>query len=218
MKKLPFQLTEELIRTWKQCVIDYLTKLYGKPIPGLAEALMEPGVLEPMYAYKGEFLLKPGQKAMKAYYLKKGRAKLYYYNESAEQIICYIWEADSIIVMYKKFRKKLPNGRYYIEMMEDSELVAVTNLDMDGIYAEHTVAHDLTTTILSMKADRRNKHLEILQMKDKKRRYCRFKELFPGLFANSEYRLSAEEICSFIDISTTCLKAAKKICADKRTK
>ena len=218
MKKLPLKLTEEMIKIWKQCVIDYLTKLYGKPIPGLAEALMEPGVLEPMFKYKGEFLLKPGEKVMHAWYLKKGMAKLFTYDEHGEAKIFYIWNADSIIVLYKAFRERLPSQDCYIQLMEDSELVSITSMSMDDIYAEHTAAHELTTKILYMKTEQRDLLTGILKMTDKLRRYCVLKQKFSWLFVNGKCRLSNEEICSLIDISITCLKRAKKICPDKGSK
>lgn len=211
----PFYLTDEIKLEWIEDTVNYLRDLNERPITALEGVLRVPGTLQPVFMYKGEFLLKPGQKANKAWYLRRGRAKLYCYDEDQVRIM-YIWEEGSIIVLFKKFRKKLPNGKYYIELMTDAELVSITNFRMDAIYEAHTVAHELTEKILCMKTDRRNLQLEILQMPDKKRRYCRFKVLFPSLFNTSgKSLLSIAEICAFINVTDSTLAESKKLCPDR---
>ena len=213
-RRIIIPLTELQELQYKRATISYLQSLCCHIPTALDQALMQTGVLRPMQMCKGELLLKPGDKASKAYYLISGMAKLYYYDYRGEPIIAYIWEAGSILVMFKKFRERLPNERYYIELMEDADLVGVTNLDMDGIYQTHATAYELTEKILCLKTDRRNLHTEILQMTDKKRRYHVFKQCFPGLYSEGKWRLSNKEICSFIGLTENTLADARKLYPD----
>jgi hypothetical protein len=77
MKRKLFKLTEQMIEIWKQCVIDYLTQLYGKPLGELVEALLAPGALTPKFRPKGYILQEPESLVFEAHYLKCGLAKLY---------------------------------------------------------------------------------------------------------------------------------------------
>lgn len=209
MKKQPLILTDVMILEWKRSTVDYLKALYGRPLNELEMALMTPGVLVPFFSEKGTKLVRPGLPVNQAYYLRKGLVKLYYYDDNGAEQILYIWNAGSIVVLFKTFREKLPNVEFYIALMEDSELVSVSSLDMDGIYKEHTVAYELTQKILGLKTDRRTLHTRILQMVDKKQRYCKFKKLFPELFWEGVCRLTNEEICNFIGISMATLTISK---------
>ena len=205
-------LSPEMILTWKLSCVAYLRQLYGKPIAELEAALMASGVLTPRKRLKGYLLLEPGMLVSEAYYLRAGLVKLYSVDaRSGEEKILYFWEADSIIVLHRAFIEKLPNEEFYIEVMEDSELVSVSNFCMDDIYGEHTVAHELTQKILNLKTERRLLQTEILLMVDKKLRYCVFKQKFPEL----KGRLSNGEICGFIGITESTLTEARKLYPDE---
>jgi hypothetical protein len=125
--------------------------------------------------------------------------------KTGTQKIFYIWEADSIIVMYREFRENLPSGDYFIELIEHSELVTITNFCMEGIYAQHTVAHDLTEIILTEKKRRMLAQMDILLTPTKGERFAMLEEKFPGLRG----RLSGDEICAFIGIRPTTLNDSK---------
>ena len=195
-----------MIKIWKECVIDYLTRLYGKPLGDLVTALMTPGALTPRPRSKGYILQEPGALVFEAHYLKTGLAKLYSIDErtGAEKIF-YIWEEDSIIVMYKEFRESLPSDDYFIELIEDSELVSITNFCMEGIYEQHTVAHHLTNLILAEKKKRMMAQMNILLTPSKSNRFTLFEEKFPGL----KGRLSNDEVCGFIGVSPSTLNNSK---------
>jgi hypothetical protein len=207
MKKRLTKLTEEMIQQWKTCVIDYLERLLmGKPLPELAQALLAPRALTPRPKPKGYMLQEPDSPVFEAHYLKNGLAKLYSIDEqSGAQKIFYIWEADSIIVMYEEFKEDLPSGDYYIELMEDSELVTITNFCMAGIYAQHSAAHDLTHKIINEQKRRMLQQTNILLTPTKSNRYAMLWTMFPGLRG----RLSNEEICGFIGIGHATLVNSK---------
>ncbi len=170
---------------------------------------MEPEVLLPMPLFEGELLLRPGMFVDKAYYLKKGLVKMYYYNEEGQVVLIHIWDAGSIVVLFRKFKINARNHKYYMEAIEDSELVAISSVTMGMIYQKHSYAQELTDQILGIKRMRMEQQTEILQMTDKKRRYVRLKQLFPEFLLEGEWRLSNEEICAFINVSESTLADAK---------
>lgn len=204
-KRKPIVLTEEMVLQWKKSTVDYLKGLYGAPLNELEYALMSQGYLRPQFKRKESFLLEPGMLVNEAWYLRKGLAILYGFERKTESMnIYYIWEADSIIVLYEEFIKQLPNKAFYIELVEDCELVGVSNLTMSGIYEEHTVAHVLTQSILSKQIERRTIQCEILMMPKLDRRKA-FEKRFPDLRG----RLSIEQICAFIGIKPSTYGYAK---------
>jgi hypothetical protein len=46
----------------------------------------------------------------------------------------HIWADDSIIVTYKDFRENLVNNTYFIEIIEDADLVSFTNNCINNLY------------------------------------------------------------------------------------
>ncbi|ACU03301.1 Crp/Fnr family transcriptional regulator [Pedobacter heparinus] len=205
MKKLS-KLTDQMIILWKQCVIDYLERLYGKPLKELAEALLMPGALTPRYRRKGYILQYQDMPVFEAHYLKSGLVKLYSIDaQSGAEKIFYIWEPDSVIVMYEEFRENLPSGDYFIELITDCELVSITNMCMEGIYEQHPAAHDLTHKITSQQKRRNWQQMNILLTPAKSNRFAMFEQRFPGLRG----KLSNDEICSFIGIGVATLTNSK---------
>ena len=209
-------LTPQQILEWKQCVINYLRSLLTEPalMDELAIVLM--GTLKPHFKRKGHMLLEPKMHMTEAHYLKKGMIKLYSVDaKTDEEKIRFVWTSGSIVVLLEAFRERLLNEVLYIELMEDCELVSISNFCMDDIYEEHTVAYKLTEKIRAAEMARKDLQTEILQMVDKKMRYCVCKQKFPELFIDGKCRLSNEEVCGFIGITKTTLVDARKwLCPD----
>ena len=215
MNKKPFKLTEAQMIEWKQEVINYLSSLLSEPDTLGALALVLMNTLKPHFRQKGDFLLQPDMLMTQAYYLRKGLIKLYSVDPiTDEEKIRFIWKPGSIVVLLEAFRERLRNEVLYIKLIEDCELVSISNFCMDDIYKEHTVAYKLTEKIRAAEMLRKDMQTEILQMVDKKRRYEVFKEKFPEFYVDGVWSLSNEEIVSFIGISITCLKAARRIYPD----
>ncbi|MDR6786462.1 CRP-like cAMP-binding protein [Pedobacter africanus] len=206
MSKKQLILTEQMIKLWKECVTDYLEKLCDGPIGELKPALLADGVLVPRFKRKGSFLLEPDMLVAEAHFLKSGMAMLYSIDKkSGQPKIFYIWEPGTIIVLYKEFRETLPSDDYFIEIIEDSEVVSITSLSMDGIYQEHTIAYALTQKILAGMKKRLLVQMDILLTPVKSDRYSLFEEKFPGLRG----KLSNDVICCFIGVGPTTLVGSK---------
>jgi CRP-like cAMP-binding protein len=216
MNKRPFKLTEAQILEWKQSVVDYLRSLLPESISMGELALVLMNTLKPHFKQEGYFLLQPDMLMTEAHYLRKGLIKLYSLDaQTGEEKIRFIWEAGSIVVLLEAFRERLLNEVLYIELIEDCELVSISNFCMDDIYEEHTVAYMLTEKIRAAETARKDLQTEILQMVDKKMRYCVFKQKFPEFFEDGKSRLSNKEIYGFIGITKSTLTDARLLCPDK---
>nr|WP_294871240.1 Crp/Fnr family transcriptional regulator [uncultured Pedobacter sp.] len=194
-------LTDEMILLWKQSTIDYLKTLSVKPLNKLELTLMLPGYLRPQFKLKGSILLEPGMLINEAWYLRKGLAILYTIEpKTGLMSIYYIWEANSIIVLHDAFVEQVLNQEFYIELIEDCELVGISNLTMSEIYEEERVVHVLIQKILNLQTERMMMQLEILML-PKTERPDAFTAMFPGLRG----RLSNGEVCGFTGIKLSTL-------------
>lgn len=201
MRKKPFKLTEQRKHELKEATVNYLRGLHS-PINELEYALMAPGALNPRPRLSGTILLEPESMVSEAHYLHNGLAILYTIDaHSGLMKIFYIWEEDSIVVLYEEFKEKLPNGDYYIMLIEDAEMVSISNFCMDNIYDQHMVAYLLTQKIINEQISRRMMHTDILLMESKTARLAAFERKFPNL----KGRLTWEQKCAFLGVKKSTL-------------
>jgi hypothetical protein len=201
MKKKLFKLTEQRKHELKLATVEYLRGLHSE-INELEDALMAPGALSPRPRMSGMIILEPDSLVSEAHYLHTGLAILYTIDaKSSFMKIFYIWEERSIIVLYEEFREKLPNDDYFIMVIEDSELVSITNFCMDGIYEKHTSAYLLTQKIINEQTSRRMMQTDILLMESKSARLSAFEQKFPNL----KGRLTWDQKCAFIGVKKSTL-------------
>ena len=201
MKKKHFKLTDQRKHELKVATVAYLRGLHSQ-IDELEDALMAPGTLNPRSRMSGSILLEPDCLVSEAHYLHTGLAILYTIDaKSGLMKIFYIWEDRSIIVLYEEFRDRLPNDDYYIMLIEDSELVSITNFCMDGIYEKHTIAYLLTQKIINEQISRRMMQTDILLMESKTARLKAFEQKFPNL----KGRLTREQKCAFLGVKKSTL-------------
>ncbi len=206
MTRRILKLTDKRKTELKLATIAYLKTLYSKVTPNLEAQLLQDGALNPRAKPKGYFLLEPADLVFEAHYLATGFAKFYSIDEkTGQEKIFFVWEAGTIIVMYEEFRANLPIGDYYIELMREAEQVSITNFCMEGIYAQHTEAYELTQKILTKKKKRMLLQMDILLTPDKTERYKMFVRYFPELAAV----MSRKEICAFTGIGLSTLGDSK---------
>jgi len=200
MKK-PFikPIDEATALLWKSDVIAALNKI--EPVPEKMEIDLT-RMLKPHYKPKGHLLLDPDMKLKHATFLRKGLVKLYIIHPvSGKPQTLHIWCEGEIVVLYKMFRRRLKNRKYYIETLENCELVSISADNMDLIYKDYAVADRLTTEILSEKNERGSLQMEILGTADKNRRPAMFENMFPEFC----YRLGNADICAFIGVAESTL-------------
>jgi len=194
---------EAMAYLWKKDTVDYLKTMQQLPEPMVADLMK---MLRPHYKFSGHLLLEPDMYHTDALYMRVGMAKLYLLDaKSGKQQIIHIWVAGEIILLHRMFIKRLQNTKFYIEMIEDAELVSISNDCMDRIYKDYPAADKLTVDILDEKHEKRLKHQEILSIEYKGDRYGRFVVLFPELVN----RLGNEDMCAFLGVSEPTLLRAK---------
>ncbi|WP_276089708.1 Crp/Fnr family transcriptional regulator [Pedobacter sp. JY14-1] len=210
--KIIIPLSTEEEQDLKMSTVVYLKGLLDAPFPGaLEQDLMQSDALLPVRHFKGDLLLQPGKNVDMAWFLKKGLVKMYYYTREGCLVMSYIWNAESIVVLFRKFRKGKRNRKYYMEVMEGSELVGISSATMQLVYAQHPFAQELTDEILARQTQQEELQKEILQITDRKERYKRLKELFPEFLTDGKWRLTNAEICAFIGISAGTLAESRKL-------
>jgi CRP-like cAMP-binding protein len=184
---------------WRSDVVTALNKMEQVP-EQMGTDLMK--MLRPHYKPKGHLLLDPDMKHKDAIFLRTGLIKLYLIHPvSGKEQILHVWIEGEIVVLYKMFRRGLKNTKYYIETIENSELVSISIDHMDIIYGTYPVADRLTTEILSEKNERRIKQLEILGTVDKGCRPAMLEDMFPEFC----HRLNNADRCAFIGVAESTL-------------
>lgn len=166
---------------WKSEMMNVLNVLGGKPVP---EAMEQDLIarLKPSIKLKGHFLLEPEMKHTEASYLRSGIVKLFVLDKRGRMQNIHVWMPGEIIVLFKYFKKRLLNTRYYLSVIANAEMVSISIDSMDFIYATYPAhAYMLTTEVLAEKSDKRMKLLEIVGSLDKEARPAMFDELFPEL-------------------------------------
>lgn len=194
MRKRTFILTEKMIKEWKLAATTYLLSLFDFPNNELADLLCQPTALTTRHRCKGYQLFLPEGLTFCAHYLQKGLAKLYSIDPvTAVPKIFYFWEAGSVIFMNPEFWKLLPKGDYYIELVEDSELISINN-----IYNERKPSYlELVKGFEIAMKERLFLQMDILLLNTKTERLMLFERHFPNLRG----RLTQSEIFSFIGVS-----------------
>jgi hypothetical protein len=201
MRKKPFKLSEQRKHELKTATVNYFRGLHSQ-INELEYALMAPGALTARFRVAGTILLEPESLVSEAHYLHSGLAILYTIDDKNGLMkIFYIWEEDSIVVLYEEFKEKLPNGDYCIMLIEDAEMVSISNFCMDNIYEQHTVAYLLTQKIINEQTSRRMMHTDILLMESKTARL----EVFERKFPNLKGRLTWDQKCAFLGVKKSTL-------------
>ncbi|RZK68734.1 MAG: Crp/Fnr family transcriptional regulator [Pedobacter sp.] len=180
-KNLIKPIDEATAYLWKTEVIDSLNVLGGIPVAQPMEDDLR-SRLKAHAKLKGHFLLEPDMKHSEASYLRSGIVKLFVLDKRGRVQNMHVWVPGEIIVLFKYFKKRLLNTRYYLSVIANAEMVSISIDSMDFIYATYPAhAYMLTTEVLAEKSDKRMKLLEIVGSLDKEARPAMFDELFPEL-------------------------------------
>ena len=140
--------------------------------------------------------MNPGRSAGNAWFVVSGLAKEYYYDQEGRQIVTGFWIEDEIILSDNIFE---PSGsQYYIQMLEDSELISLSDVISNTSSAHwprlQTIALKIMVEIKG-KSELRS-HFLILSAEEK---YEQFRRHFPWS------RISAKDIASYLHMSPVTL-------------
>lgn len=170
----------------------------------LKSHLEDESTLRKQHLKKKASLLIPRMKVDETHYLFKGSCKAFFLNEDNEEQIFMFFMEDSIILLAEEFFGEEKNNTTHIVMLEDSELYTITKSQVDHIFTQYPEAVPLTNAIRSNIKAFRETHLQILMRKEGLR-YGLFCDKFPEF----HYKLSDQDICSFLAIGRSTLAVGK---------
>lgn len=154
---------------------------------------------------KGELFLEEGQRCKYFFYILKGFVRVYYLDYSGNEITHWFSEADSMITSPFSFFRKEPNILYF-ETLEDSELIQITNDQLDLIVSqsqslEKTYRHLIAEFAMSL-----SRRIMSLHTQTAEDRYLNLMKDYPQIFQKAKL----SHIASFLGITPQSLSRIRK--------
>lgn len=152
---------------------------------------------------RGQILASPGKRADEIWYVVKGLAKEYYYEDSGKCIISSFWKENELMLIPESFFRKTPSDRY-IELIEDSVLLGLSGRQVLRLQLAHPEIHSLGYGILSQ-AKRKSDEKASLLFYNARERYSLFCEKFPW------ERISVADTASYLGLTRETVSAVRNI-------
>ena len=155
--------------------------------------------LEEVCYKRGTVLLKKGEPCKTAYFMVNGMARLFYLSDESEVTNRFIGPKGVAISYYSYFSQK-PSFEY-IDLLEDSTLLAITKKDLSGIYLSFPELHKIMQAKLEQLHIESEERAMVLRMLSAKEKYAWMKERYPAIFQKA----SVEQIATFLGMSRETL-------------
>ena len=158
---------------------------------------------EPKQLKKNNYLIKPGQYMDYYYFVKSGGLRVYTEHEEKEYTAWLSFENNFLVDIASVSAKK--PCRYYIQAIENSELLAISNKNMDLLYRKYNEWQEFGRKIWE------NAFLEVVdemlnhQTLSAEERYLKF-------MSQSEvfHRIPLKQLCSFLGVTPNSLSRIRK--------
>ncbi len=148
---------------------------------------------------KKTYLLKEGEVFQKMYFIEKGMARAFYFDEGKEHTSWFMKEGDFIISV-NSFYKQVPSQEY-VEVLEDSVMASINYHQLQGLYQKHLefniISRVLTEHYYSLSEER----LFAMRQSSSKHRYNFFTSHYPDLVR----RISSKQMASFLRMTPETL-------------
>ncbi len=149
---------------------------------------------------KGTKFLNQGQTCKKLFYIKKGLARSYYYNEKGKDVTVWFFSDNNVMVSVESFFQQKPS-LYYMELLEDSRLYYITYQDLQKLFDKHhsieRFGRLLSTQLLTDVVGK----LNAIQFQTAKERYQFLIQKYPDI----AYRAPLGHIASYLGITQETL-------------
>ncbi|TXD49244.1 Crp/Fnr family transcriptional regulator [Polaribacter sp. IC073] len=174
-----------------------------KPIPKDLEFFY--AALNEITVGKGQFLLKPGTNIKHEYFVIKGCLKAYYMDDKGSKHIIQFAIENWWVGDFDAFYNHVPS-KLYIEAIEDSQLLSITNNSLEKIYTEAPI-FERYFRILTTQAfiSQRKRILSTLE-KNTQERYLEFCTSYP----NIEDRVANYDIANYLGVSPENLSRVRR--------
>ncbi len=179
------------------------------PMPALMEAPLR-ACMKVIRIRKGDRILMPDMQVNKFYFLNKGLMKFYSHGPKSKNTIDF-WNYGEYVLMYKEFMDGGCNKEFYIEALEDCELVLIGKEDFRPVMTMFLETHIIVEKIGHLKARRRVNHMQILMLPAKER--YRALDAKESMYREMrlKQRLPDQEMAEFLSVSLRTLYDAKNL-------
>jgi CRP-like cAMP-binding protein len=149
---------------------------------------------------KGTQLLDRGKTCQKLFYLEKGLARSYYYNEKGKDITVWFFTDNNIMVSAESFFQQ-KSSLYDMELLEDSNLYYITFDQLQSLFNKYHCIERfgrlLAIKLLTQVVDK----LNAVQFQTAKERYQFLIQKYPDI----AYRAPLGHIASYLGITQETL-------------
>jgi CRP-like cAMP-binding protein len=152
---------------------------------------------------KGSFLLKEGAICKNFYLVISGSFRLYYLKDGLETSVWFSFQNNSSIELYSYISAN--PSEYFIECIEDAEVIAVSREDIDTLCSKNSTIDSLFKAFWQDVVQNLIDRLTVLQKYSAEERYIR-------LIENTDYlnRIPQKYLASYIGVTTTSLSRIKR--------
>lgn len=162
-------------------------------------------IFKPKLLKKDMFFLQEGEESNEIGIIVKGIFRSYYIDKTGNDVTKYFYEEGGILFSYAAYLSKT-ESRYYIQALEDSEILVAKISDfekiVEGNYELLLFYKKMIDSFLIMKEE----HAISFKLLDSVGRYKQFLEMHPG----GEKRLKQCHIASYLGITPVSLSRIRK--------
>jgi len=145
---------------------------------------------------KGHLLLKPGRTPAYAWFLSKGAARGFAYDEEkAEEVTTWFWLEGEVIVALDSFCRQVPTS-FSIELLADSELHSVSYRELERVAGRFPAYRQLERAVVEAYLLRIYRHYYERSSLPARARYEKLMEERPRLFQVAPIK----DIASFLGL------------------
>jgi CRP/FNR family transcriptional regulator, anaerobic regulatory protein len=159
---------------------------------------------------KKTLLLREGEVFKKMYFIEKGLARAYYFDEGKEVTSWFMKEGDFVISVHS-FYKQSPS-REYIELLEDAALASITYTQLQALYQKHLefnfISRVLTEHYYSLSEER----VFAMRQSASDQRFDFFHKSYPELLS----RVPLKQVAAFLRMTPETLSRLRARAAKKR--
>lgn len=162
-------------------------------------------VLNEVSVAKGQFLLKPGTHVKHEYFVLKGCLKAYYISNKGNKCIIQFAVENWWVGDFDAFYNQVPS-QLYIAAIEDSELLAINDTNLQKIYREAPVFERYFRILTTQAFIAQRKRILSTLEKNTKERYSEFCTSYPKI----EERVANYDIANYLGVSPENLSRVRK--------
>ena len=149
---------------------------------------------------KGTQILNQGKTCKKLFFIEKGLARSYYYNEKGKDVTVWFFSDNNIMVSVESFFQQKPS-LYHMELLEDSKLYYITYDKLQSLFDKyHSIERFGRLLSIRLLTDVVEK-LNAIQFQTAKERYQFLIKKYPDI----AYRAPLGHIASYLGITQETL-------------